>query len=90
MKKKTLKVKKEVKELQKKQDVFATTKHEVRKANRLKWKDIDLDKDAKPVNEKDEAYKWAALQSPFYLGQDFAKPSGFSNDQSLPHLDHND
>lgn len=67
----------------KKQDVFATTKHEERKANRLKWKDIDLD--AKPVNEKDEAYKWAALQSPFYLGKDFAKPSGFRNDQSIPH-----
>lgn len=83
MKKKTLKIKKEVKQLQKACDVFATTKHEERKANRLKWKDIDLD--AEPVNTKDEIYKWAALQSPVHLGQDFAKPSGYLNDQSLPH-----
>lgn len=80
---------KAVKKWSKQQDVFATTKHQERKAHRLRWQDIDLDAKAPSIEKqrsaKEEAKKWSELQSPFHLSQDEAKPSGYRNDVNLPH-----
>jgi hypothetical protein len=81
------KAKKIAKDLTKQQDVFATTKHAERQAIREMWKDVDLD--AKPDSNKairDEMKLYAAMSSPFTLGNDYAKPSGYRNDQSIPKI----
>lgn len=70
---------KQIKVWNKAQDVFAHTKHEERKLERLKWKDVDLDA---PTIE--QAKYWEDLQSPFKLKNDRAIPSGYANDVSFP------
>ena len=76
---------KQIKVWNKAQDVFAHTKHDVRKAERLKWKDKDLDAEPKGFeNLQAEVKYWADLQSPFKLKNDKATPSGYLNDFNIP------
>ena len=90
------KIKKQIKKYKQLQDVFATTKHEERKAIRLQWKSVNLDADVTIPIQKDcdlksppkvakrasatEAEYWSQLQSPVRLSDELSKPSDGKND----------